>query len=300
MDKQRRKYIIILTIIPLVFVGIFIALTCLNLKSSITTEEARLAYITKGDASQVLSEGGGLYGLFLKLWAKIFGRSEVSLRFSSISLGAVSIILLFHFLKRWLSIKAVSIITLLFAIFPPFVLAAQKINHAPFIIFVIIVILYFIELVREIKFKKEVYEYRLPLLCIPFAIAMLIYSIVGLVNTNKPEENNIRETISTLYTYEERNLPAFVKVDDDDVYNFIFYSTDDQPISGVKTWLSDNDSTIKKYGINLVNEIELDSFLVIAKDEINPDSIMPETHEIVQLTRENNSFYVAEYGRKNH
>lgn len=67
-----------------------------------------------------------LYYFCLKLWSLVFGTSDFALRFMSVALGAVAIILAFFLFKRWFGAKTAGILTLFLAVSPLLIRYSQE------------------------------------------------------------------------------------------------------------------------------------------------------------------------------
>ena len=103
-DKKSNKLKTLAGIlIPTSCAVLFMVLCIIGLKNSIWFDESYSAYLIRGDFSDIWTLTASdvhppFYYFCLKVWSLIFGYSDVSLRFMSVFLGALTIIILFYLL----------------------------------------------------------------------------------------------------------------------------------------------------------------------------------------------------------
>ena len=155
----RRKTILLCTILPLLFVCIYVILCTINLQSSIWFDESYSAYLVRGDFGQIWAETAQdvhppLFYFLLKIWSMIFGTSDFAMRFMSVFFGAIGIILAFHLLKRWFGVKAAAIATALLSLSPFLIRYGQEMRMYTLIFAIVVGATYALDLALETKKKR--------------------------------------------------------------------------------------------------------------------------------------------------
>ena len=153
-EKNRKKTILLGTIVPLACCIIFAVLCMINLRGSIWFDESYSAYLIRGDFSDIWRLTSAdvhppFFYFCLKIWSLIFGTSDVSLRFMSIFFGALTIIFLFQLLKRWFGLKAASVASFFLAISPMFIRYGQEMRMYTLVFFIIVLATYILDLALE-------------------------------------------------------------------------------------------------------------------------------------------------------
>lgn len=156
MSKQNKKGIVLCIIIPVIACIIFSVFCMLNLSGPIWFDESYSAYLTRGNFGDIwqltsLDVHPPFYYFLLKIWSMIFGYTDVSMRFMSIFFGALTIIFLFHLLKRWFGTKSASVATLLISVSPMFIRYGQEMRMYTLVFFIVVLATYVLDLALETK-----------------------------------------------------------------------------------------------------------------------------------------------------
>ena len=160
ITDKKKKCSPICFLVPLASAIIYMVFCCLNLKSSIWFDESYSAYLVRGDFTKIWSLTAAdvhppFYYFLLKIWSSIFGSTDLSMRFMSVFFGALTIIVLFHLLRRWFGTRVASISTLLAALSPMLIRYGQEMRMYTLIFFIVILATIVLDL--AIKTQKKRY-----------------------------------------------------------------------------------------------------------------------------------------------
>ena len=154
--KDNRKTIIFCILAPLACCLIYAFFCMLNLHGSVWFDESYSAYLARGDFGQIwhmtsLDVHPPFYYFLLKIWSGIFGYTDVSMRFMSVFFGALTIIFLFHLIKRWFGEKAAALSTFFLSLSPMFIRYGQEMRMYTLVFLIVILATYVLDLALETK-----------------------------------------------------------------------------------------------------------------------------------------------------
>lgn len=287
--KPKTRHILYM-FIPLIVSIIYMLFSLITIKDALWFGESYPAYIIRGDLGETWSLAfttGQLpcFCVLLKIWSFIFGNTEVSLRFMSIFFGAITIILTFHLLKRWLGAKISSILTLAFALSPFFIFSGSKISPYTLIFAIVVGVIYFI----DTKLEKRKSKYRITIICknlkdklikkfkplkklalklnpqiapliIPLVllVASITFAIISAINLgNREPKSYIKDIYSLTSEMAEENEPIIMN----NVWNYydaIFYTSDKHPVYLLSSEVGDEEypkKPAKTYHYNIIDDL---------------------------------------------
>ena len=252
-------------IVPVIICVVYAAICMLNLRSPIWHNEAYSAYITRGSFSDILTISMQnvhcpVFYFLLKIWSGIFGYTDVSLRFFSIFCGALTIIFLFHLLKKWFGTKTAIIASILLGISPVFILLGQEINSYTFICLIIVLIIYILDstLGSKPKVKTMLNAKRKFLriyLLILIGVATTTVGIVALLNHTPKSE--VKEIVLETEILNVNSEPVLMN-SAWDFYDAVFYANEQRPIYGIAQKIDHDNRNFKpiyEIGYNLISDL---------------------------------------------
>lgn len=156
VSEEKGKTKILSIIVPIACAIIFMGLCMIGLRNSIWFDEAYSAYLIRGNFSDIwnltaIDVHPPIYYFCLKVWSLFFGTSDVALRFMSVFFGALSIIFMFHLLKRWFDVKVSSVATFFLSLSPMFIRYGQEMRMYTLVFFIVVLATYVLELALDTK-----------------------------------------------------------------------------------------------------------------------------------------------------
>ena len=155
LDKKIEKNQHLFSILIPVFSGLlFFIFSILNLTSSVSFEESYAKYATQGNFGDIFNvttvdARSPLFYFILKMWASIFGTTDVSLRFMSIFFGLIAIVFIFQLVKKWFGIKGASMVTVLVSVSPMLIRFGQEIGFYTLLLSALVISTYMLSLAVE-------------------------------------------------------------------------------------------------------------------------------------------------------
>lgn len=152
--EKNQSYISIIA--PVSIVAIFVILACLNINGSIWFDESFTSYLIRGNFVDIwqltaVDVHPPFFYFCLKIWSLIFGNSIVALRFMSVFFGGISLILIFHLVKRWFNLKTAIISTFFISLSPMLIRYSQEMRMYTLLLFIIVSATYVLTLALEKK-----------------------------------------------------------------------------------------------------------------------------------------------------
>lgn len=158
-NGNTRKTMILSVVIPLFSCIVFMIFCMLNLNSTIWFDESYSAYLVRGNFGEIwnmtsMDVHPPFFYFLLKIWSNIFGYTDFSMRFMSVFFGAMTLIFLFHLLKRWFGIKMASIATVITAFSPMLIRYGQEMRMYTLVAFIVVAATYVLDLALSTKKTK--------------------------------------------------------------------------------------------------------------------------------------------------
>lgn len=248
MSENKKSISRISIIVPVVLCVAYAVLCMLNLRGPIWHHEAYSAYIIRGSFSDIWeiatqNSHCPIFYFLLKIWAGIFGYNDVSLRFLSIFCGALTIIFLFHLLKKWFSLKTAIIVSALFSISPVFIRLGQEISAFNLGCLIVVLVVYLLDSIFEMRRKKNLQsdpvsttEKKIPARSIRICLLILTgaaMTIFGIINLHSHAPNSeIKEIVLETEILNVNSEPVLIN----NAWNFydaVFYANERRPIYGI-------------------------------------------------------------------
>lgn len=245
----------------------------LNLRGSIWHHEAYSAYIARGNFSdiwEIATRNGHcpVFYFLLKIWAGIFGYNDVSLRFLSIFCGALTIIFLFHLLKKWFSLKTAIIVSALFSISPVFIRLGQEISAFNLGCLIVVLAVYLLDSIFEMRRKKNLQSGSVSIIggkisargtkiCF-IVLAGVAMTTFGIINLHGHAPNSaIKEIVLETEILNVDSEPVLIN----NAWNFydaVFYANERRPIYGIAQNINRDERDfvpVYKIGYHLITDL---------------------------------------------
>lgn len=204
---RKSKSHLFCMLAPLLFCLVYLLFCAININGSVWFDESFSAYLIRGNFTDILSLTAAdvhppFFYFCLKIWSLIFGTSAISLRFMSVFFGGVSIILVFHLIKRWFNLKAATISAALLSISPLLIRYGQEMRMYTLALAIVIGATYVLELALESPNKKRYWVLYAILLALGiwthyFVVAAWIAHLIYLIFIRK--QNPLKKPLLNAY-----------------------------------------------------------------------------------------------------